>query len=114
MVDRSGQALRELNSKNAPKFQARLRELKIKRDWNESAFLVNARPFVDDDQIAAYDEKSGQLLASINSLGGDEPSAPPDCALLDELTNQLNSLVAVMLAKWNYMFEKLEKALAEQ
>ena len=113
VVDSAGSALRDLNADNVPRFQALLRQLKEKRGWDDATFFDQARPFVEDERIKAYDEISGQLLGKIMGLGSDQVETPPDCALLTKLRTQLRSLVATMKAKWTYMFEKTNEALAD-
>ena len=43
-VDHAAEALRELNNKNRPEFQAKLRKLKEKRAWSDDQFMKEARP----------------------------------------------------------------------
>src|SRR5262249_22619953 len=86
VVDDAAAALRELNLKNKPDFQEKLRQLKDKRGWSHDQFLTEAAPFVRDDKIAVFDQQSDQLLNDISSLGQEGADAKtPDCALLHEL-----------------------------
>jgi hypothetical protein len=106
-------ALRELNRANTPQFQARLRQLKDKRGWSHDQFLTEASPFVRDDTIAGFDQKSEEFLAQIMSGGQSQSaSATPDCALLLELRAAMKALVETQRTKWAYMFDKLDKELA--
>ena len=52
VVDEAAAALRDLNAKNKPAFQEKLRQLKDKRAWSHDEFLKEAAPFVRDDKIA--------------------------------------------------------------
>ncbi len=61
MEDAAG-GLRELNTKNKPAFQDKLRQLKDKRTWTHDQFLKEAAPYVRDDKIAEYDQKTDELL----------------------------------------------------
>jgi len=113
VVDGAAAALRDLNAKNKPVFQQRLRELKDKRGWGHDEFLTNAAPYVRDDQIAVFDRTSQDLLVAISTLGQEgSEAATPDCTLLGELRDRMKKLVETQTSKWSYMFAKLEKALA--
>jgi hypothetical protein len=114
VVDDAAAALRDLNMKNKPDFQEKLRQLKDKRGWSHDQFLTEAAPFVRDDKIAVFDQQSDQLLNDISSLGQEGADAKtPDCALLRELRGRMKVLVDTQTAKWTYMFEKLNAALAQ-
>ncbi len=114
VVDEAAAALRDLNMKNKPDFQEKLRQLKDKRGWSHDEFLKEAAPFVRDDKIAVFDQQSDQLLNDISSLGQEGAEAKtPDCALLHELRARMKVLVDTQAAKWGYMFEKLNAALAQ-
>jgi hypothetical protein len=114
VVDDAAAALRDLNMKNKPDFQEKLRKLKDKRGWSHDQFLTEAAPFVRDDKIAVFDQQSDQLLNDISSLGQEGADAKtPDCALLHELRARMKVLVDTQTAKWSYMFEKLNAALAQ-
>ena len=113
-VETAAANLRDLNSKNRPEFQAKLRKLKDKRKWNHDDFVANAAPFVRDDKTEVYDKTTNELLSAISSMGqqGSGPEAP-DCAVLLELRARMKVLVDTQIAKWSYMFEKLNTELAK-
>lgn len=113
VVNEAAAALRDLNRKNTPPFQAKLLQLKDKRGWSHDQFLKEAAPFVRDDEIAGYDQKSEELLARITGGGQEGPSGAPNCALLTELRGALKVLVETQVAKWTYMIAKLDKDLAK-
>ena len=114
VVDDAAAALRDLNLKNKPDFQEKLRQLKDKRGWSHDQFMTEAAPYVRDDKIAVFDQESEQLLNDISSLGQEGADAKtPDCALLHELRARMKVLVDTQQAKWTYMFEKLNAALAQ-
>lgn len=114
VVDQAAAALAELNAKKTPAFQGLLRQLKTKRNWSHAEFIKLGTPYVQDDQIADYDAKSNDLLASIADKGERGASAAtPDCKLLDELRGTMKTLVATQVAKWDYMYAKLDRALKE-
>jgi len=114
VVDEAAGSLRDLNLKNKPVFQEKLRELKTKRSWTHDQFLENAKPFVRDDKIAVFDQNTDELLAAIASMGQEGASAAsPDCALMLELRARMKVLVETQTAKWTYMFGKLDAELAK-
>lgn len=114
VVDEAAAALRDLNLKNRPTFQDKLRGLKDKRSWNHDQFMKEAAPFVLDDKIAEYDQTSNDLLAAISTMGQEGAEAStPDCALLAELRTRMKTLVDTQTAKWSYMFGKLDAELAK-
>lgn len=114
VVDEAAASLRDLNRQNTPRFQAKLRQLRDKRSWNNDQFLKEAEPYVRDEAIAGYDQKSSEFLAQITA-GGQQQSASssPDCALLLELRASMKALVDTQTTKWTYMFDKLDKELAK-
>lgn len=113
VVEDAAGALRDLNQKNKPTFQEKLRTLKDKRGWTHDQFMKEGAPFVRDDKIAVYDQSTDELLSAISSLGQEGASAKsPDCALLLELRARMKLLVDTQTAKWVYMFEKIGGELA--
>lgn len=113
VVETTASSLRDLNSKNRPEFQEKLRELKAKRNWTQNEFMEKAAPFVRDDKMAVYDQSTDELLSAISSMGQEGGRAPtPDCAMLLELRARMKLLVDTQTAKWAYMFEKLNAELA--
>jgi hypothetical protein len=114
VVDEAAAALRDLNMKNKPAFQEKLRQLKDKRGWSHDQFLKEGTAFVRDDKIAVYDQDSERLLMDISSQGQEGAEAKtPDCALLTDLRGRMQVLVETQTAKWTYMFEKLDAALKQ-
>lgn len=112
VVDQAASSLRQLNNKNRPAFQDKLRLLKEKRGWTDDQFLVEATPFVKDDEIEQYDGKTNDLLGQISSMGEEGATAAvPDCALLGVLRGYMQDLVDTQVAKWDYMGRKISEAL---
>ena len=67
-----------------------------------------------DDSTTVYDQKSDELLSEIASMGEEGASTDkPDCALMQKLREQMKQLVDTQSAKWDYMFKKLDAALAD-
>ena len=114
VVDQASAALQGLNQTNKPAFQDKLRQLREKRGWSHDQFLREAVPFVQDENIAEFDQKSADFLDKINAMGQDGGAArAPDCNLLHDLRATMQALVDAQTAKWTYMFEKLERELGK-
>jgi hypothetical protein len=115
VVNAAGAALRDLTQQNTPMFQAKLRQLKDKRNWSNDEFLKQAEPLVRDEKVAGYDKTSEALVARIAGGGGqtEAASATPDCALLTGLQADLKLLVETQQAKWTHMLAKVDQELAK-
>lgn len=112
VVEQAAGALRDLNFKNKPLFQEKLRSLKEKRGWTHDQFMKEAAPFVRDEKTEAYDNSTDELLSAIATMGQEGANAKtPDCALLLELRARMNVLVDTQTSKWSYMFEKIDAEL---
>ncbi len=113
VVEQAAGSLRDLNSKNHPLFQEKLRTLKDKRHWTHDEFIEKAKPFVTDDKTAVFDRASDDLLTAIASMGQQGAEAEtPDCIRMAELRARMQQLVDTQSAKWAYMFQKLDAELA--
>jgi hypothetical protein len=110
VVDQASETLVQLNQKNTPMFQAKLRSLKDKRGWSHDQFIKEGAPFVRDATIAGLDDTSQQLLVTINAQGNADGA---DCKVLGELRAAMTRLVETQNSKWAYMFDKLDKELAK-
>jgi hypothetical protein len=114
VVNEAGSVLRDLNRQNTPVFQAKLRALKEKRNWGNDEFLKQAEPFVRDERIVGYDQKSEALLIRITGGGQTGTSAKQaDCGLLVELRAALGVLLETQKEEWAYMMAKIEQELAK-
>jgi len=112
VVDEAAAALRDLNLKNRPIFQDKLRALRDKRGWSYDEFMKGAVPFVKDEKIEVYDRTSNEMLAELSTLGQEgAEAATPDCKLLDELKARMKTLIDTQSTKWAYMFGKLDTEL---
>jgi hypothetical protein len=112
VVEQAAGSLRDLNAKNKPSFQEKLRSLKTKRGWTSDQFMTEAAPFVRDDKIAEFDNATEDLLSAISSMGQEgAAAATPDCAILLELRARMKVLVDTQTSKWAYMFDKIETEL---
>ncbi len=113
-VEMASAKLRDLTARNKARFQHKLRQLKEKRGWTTDEFLKQAVIYVQDETIAALDQRSGQLLARVNTMGADGgDGGQPDCELLDELRTTMKALVQAQVDKWAHMFAKLQRALKQ-
>jgi hypothetical protein len=112
VVEQAAGSLRELNSKNKPLFQEKLRNLKDKAGWTHDQFMQEAAPYVRDDKIAEFDASTDELLGAISSMGQEGAAAKtPDCGLLLELRARMKLLVDTQASKWTYMFGKIDAEL---
>jgi hypothetical protein len=112
VVEEAAGSLRDLNTKNRPEFQDKLRQLRVKRGWTQDQFLQEAKPYVQDGKIADFDQRSDELLSTISNMGQEGVAAKkPDCALLLELRARMKVLVDTQTQKWTYMFDKIDAEL---
>ena len=112
-VNGAGAALRQLNTENAPRLQAKMRQLKTKMGWPDAGYEEKAFQILQDERIAALDAEANDRLARIDTLGTISPSAEPDCGKLQELSAASLELQATVKAKTNYMLSKLDQMLGE-
>ena len=114
VVEEAAASLRDLNAKNKPAFQDKLRQLKDKRGWTHDQFMKEAAPYVRDDKIEVFDQSTDELLSAISTMGQEGASAKtPDCALLLELRARMTVLVETQISKWSYMAAKIDADLAK-
>ena len=112
VVSDAANALRDLNQKNKPPYQARLKDLKEKRGWSYDQFLKEAAPLVQDAKIAEYDERTAAFLEKIQSVGTEGANTTqPQCAALAEVQGVMKALVDVQKDKWAYLFGRIEQEL---
>lgn len=112
VVESAAGALRDLHQRNTPGFQDKLRLLRERKKWTAEEFMDKAAPYVQDERISSYDQRSNDLLTKINSMGeAGAQSKTPDCKLLEELRATMKSLLDNQIEKWAYMFAKIERGL---
>ena len=107
-VDKSGAQLRAFNGEALPKLQAKLKQIKDKKGWDEEKALGAVR----DDRTGKFDEQAEDLIVKIDQLGRPPEKGEPDCAKLAELEAAGLELLAVMKAKSTYTLAKLDGELA--
>lgn len=112
-VNGAGMALRQLNAENAPRLQAKMRQLKTKMNWPDIGFEEKAYQALQDERIAALDAEANDRLARIDTLGTLNASAEPDCTKLQELSAASLELQATVKAKTNYILSKIDQMLGE-
>ena len=80
----------------------------------ESRVPESGAPFVRDEKIGEFDERSEDLLARINGAGsGAQSASSADCKVLEELRGNMAALVDAQTSKWAYMFAKIDAELAK-
>lgn len=112
-VNSAGAALRQLNAENAPRLQAKMRQLKSKMGWPDAGFEEKAFQLLQDERIAALDAEANDRLARIDALGTIGPSAEPDCAKLQELQAVSLELQVTVKTKASYMLARLDQMLGD-
>jgi len=110
-VDKSGAALRAFNAQALPKLQEKLKQLKVKKGWNDADYKQKALYSVRDERAAKLDAEAEDLILKIDVLGGPVNGAA-DCAKLTELEAAGIELLAVMKAKSDHTLGKLDAAIA--
>lgn len=112
VVESAAASLRDLNARNTPGFQDKLRLLRERQKWSADEFMAKASTYVQDDRITAYDQRAGDLLAKVNTMGEAGAAAKSqDCKLLGELRATMKALIDTQIEKWAYMFTKIERGL---
>ncbi len=112
VVESAAASLRDLNSRNAPGFQDKLRLLRERQKWSADDFMAKAATYVQDERIAAYDQRANDLLTQVNTMGeAGAASTSPDCKLLGDLRATMKALIDTQIEKWAYMFAKIERGL---
>lgn len=111
-VDRSGASLRTFNAEVLPQIQDKIRQLGIKRGWNEADSEEKALAALRDARTEQLDTTAEDLITKIDMLGRPPENAPPDCQKLTQLEAAGLELLGVMKAKSNYTLEKLDAAIA--
>jgi hypothetical protein len=112
-VDRAGVDLRRINGEQTPRLQAKIQKLKVSKGWLSADDEEKAYELLQDDRMAAFDAQANDLLAKIDDLGTVTLGADLDCAKLDGLTAASLELQAVVKAKAEYTFSKLDQILGE-
>jgi hypothetical protein len=112
-VNSAGAALRRLNAENAPRLDAKMRQVRTKLRWPESGYEEKARQALHDERVAALDAAANELLAKIDTLGTVDTPATPDCSKLAELSAASLELQATVKTKAAYLLSKLDQMLAE-
>jgi hypothetical protein len=111
-VDKSGATLRAFNAQALPKLQDKLKQLKVKRGWDDADYEEKALDSVRDDRTAKLDAEAEDLILKIDTLGRPPAEGAPDCAKLAELEAAGIELLAVMKTKSTYTLSKLDAAIA--
>ena len=101
-----------MNDQKRRGFMEKLQALKAQEKWSDADYAVNAKTYVQDEKIAAFDAKGKALLEKVQALGGgDSLTDDKRCAMLGDLKGLLADVVKNTREKWDYMFAKLSGAL---
>jgi hypothetical protein len=125
VVSEASASLSAMNEAQKQAFQTKLQLLKSQKGWSEADYLANARPFIQDERIAAMDAETKALLAKVSELGASGqpspalagvvasigPSADQYCAMLAQLRGLMAKVVESNRVKWAYMIGKVDAAL---
>jgi hypothetical protein len=111
-VDEAGANLRAVNAANAPKLQAKIKQLKERKGWSDADYEEKAYDYLADKRLSELDAQANELLVNIDGLGRVPEGSPPDCSKLPELKAAASELLAVMRTKSSYMLAKLDTELA--
>ena len=112
-VDQSGASLRALTLEAQPKLQERMRRYKAAKNLSDTEYENSALDAIQDSKLDAFDQKSSDLLLTVNSLGRVPDGAEPDCAKLDQVKSAAAELNTVIKAKSDYMLQRLDEKIAE-
>lgn len=127
VVNEARGQLQALIAENRQIFQEKLARIKEQAKLTDADFLAQGRALIEDDKIAAFDRQHEELVAkipgigrsarSVASLAGVAPSMTPSenqrCVMLDELRGIMGQVVENTRAKWSYLQDKTDAALAE-
>ncbi len=125
VVDEARSRLEALNTTNKQEFQQKLSALREKRGWSKDDFVKNARPLVQDAEIASFDARHEELLTKVPQIGqadrpvaslagiapAIEPASDKRCVMLDELRGLMGQVIENTRAKWAYMHGKTDAML---
>lgn len=112
-VDRTGAALRRINSETFPALQAKMRQLKDLKGWSDSDYQEQAAMLLQDTRTEQLDVQANELLARIDVIGSEKVDGPVACQRLDELEAVMTELSVVMRTKASYAAGRLDAMIAE-
>lgn len=112
-VDQSGASLRTLTLEVQPKLQEGIKRYKNALNLPSADDEEIAIKAINDPKLEEFDQKSSQLLLTVDSLGRIPDGEKPDCAKLDQLKAAAAELNTVIKAKSDYMLRRLDEKIAE-
>jgi hypothetical protein len=112
VVDQSGASLRALTLAAQPKLQERMRRYKAAKKLSDADYENSALDAIQDPKLAQFDEKSGALLMTVDSLSRVPDGTEPDCSKLDKMKAAASELNKVIKAKSDYMLKRLDEKIA--
>jgi hypothetical protein len=113
VVNGAAAALRKLGAENAPRVEAKMRQLRTKMRWPESGYEEKAYRALHDERVAELDAAASELLARIDTLGTVGAASTPDCSRLEALSAASLELQATVKTRTAYLLSKLDRMLAE-
>lgn len=122
VVGEASAQLNAMNSQGKADFQRKLQLLKQQRGWSDDEFIAAATPFVQNSEVAAFDQGNKRLLENVAQLGTPAPmtasltglsarSQGNHCAMLEKLRGLMVKLVDNTQAKWSNMIGQVDVAL---
>lgn len=113
VVDAAGASLRAFNTGNAPKLQAKLRQLKTKRGWSDGEFEERSIDVLHDARVEELDRQANEILTRIDTLGSSS-TGKPDCARLGDIQAASVELLATMRAKSSYIIARADALIEDR
>jgi hypothetical protein len=126
VVNEVSAQLTAMNDENRKSFHAKLQSVRARENWTDADYVVKATPFVQDEQITAFDATGKALLSKVELLGQPgqvvvtasvttplgkfDREVAQRCAMLEDLRALMTKVVENTRAKWQYMHTKIDAA----
>ena len=112
-VDQSGAELRGFNVEVQPKLLERMRRYVAAKKLPLDGFEETALDAMQDERLASFDARTGELLLKIDTLGRVNEAAAVPCLQVNEIKASSAALLAVMREKSEYLSAALDRKIAE-
>ena len=109
-VDAAGARLRAFNSDMMASLNPRLKQLQLKRGWNDEELAVKTQALLSDDEMTSYDRQAFEQFSRIDELGATGAKGP-DCTRFDDIEAASRQLLATMQAKARHLDAKVLAAM---
>ena len=111
VVSSASTRLAWLRDQNGKALHEKLLALRSRFDWTEDEFLIKAAPIVKDETTASLDRANEALLTKVQSLDGAAAATEAGrCAMLAELRQSMDQVIANTAAKWEHILAKASDA----